>query len=177
MESGLKIACIPRVCDIASAAGVGHQKMNLFLRVRWDYASYPTEIKPVHTDDQIECVVVFATNLSSCLVPVERCAVLFQAVHCRRIYMIADFFSGCGRTFDIESPLKPIGLQKSFEYEFSHRRAANVAMAHKKDSYHNCAKIFTSLPTAKVSCKKGGILYHPLFLHLYHTEHTESTGL
>ena len=48
--------------------------MNLFLRVRWDYAPYPTEIKSVHTDDQIECVVVFATNLSSCLVPVERYA-------------------------------------------------------------------------------------------------------
>ena len=76
LKCSLEIACIPGVCHVASAACVRHQKVNLSLRVRWDYASYPVEIQSVHTDDAIEPVIVFAPNLSGCLVLIECYAVL-----------------------------------------------------------------------------------------------------
>ncbi len=115
--------------------------MNLSLRIRRDYASYPVEIKSVHTDDTIEPVVVFASNLSSCLALVECYAVLPQAASCRRIYGIADFFRGRGGAFDVIFALKPVGVQKRFENKLRHRRAADIAVAYKQYSNHNCAKI------------------------------------
>ncbi len=115
--------------------------MNLSLRIRRDYASYPAEIKSVHTDDTIEPVVVFASNLSGCLALVECYAVLPQAASCRRIYGIADFFRGRGGAFDVIFALKPVGVQKRFENKLRHRRAADIAVAYKQYSNHNCAKI------------------------------------
>ena len=102
LEGGFKIPCVPRVCDIASAAGVRRHQMDLVLRVIGDYAAKKPEIRGIHTNEPVKKLVILHSDLPSCLGRIKSDAVLGKTTLGRRIDAIANLLCGNCCAFDVK---------------------------------------------------------------------------
>ena len=134
LEAALEIACVPGVCYVAAGSGAGHQQMDFALRVGGDYAADAAQVAGVHTEDAVEAGIVGGRDGAGGLGGIEADTVLGEATSGRRVDRVPVFFVGNGGGFDVI----PIGhsprLGQSFHNEFSHRAAANIPVADKKDA-------------------------------------------
>lgn len=149
LESLLEIPCIPRVCNIPSAAGIGHHQMNLMLRVIWDDAAQQPQVRTVHTDDAVETPVIRSRDLTGTLVGIELHSVLIETTPCRRINRVADLLRRYGGRLHIITVFQALGPNQSLAYKLRHRTAAYIAVTHKK--YFHKIEFFSVCKFRKIS--------------------------
>ena len=89
------------------------------------------EVGAVHTDQQVELLVVAVQKLAGSLAGTID-AMLGQLAAGWRIYRIADLLGAGGCRFDLNIPLQAGFLHQILHDELGHRTSANVAVAEEK---------------------------------------------
>lgn len=154
LEGGFEVAGVPGVGDVAAAAGVGHQELDLMVGVAGDDVFDAAQIGGVHADNVVEVVVVPGRYLTRCLCGVKHHTVIPKALFCRGIDAVADFFRAHGGRFGVEEFLHVVRPCERFEDKLGHGRTANVAVADKKDFVgfevrHDYSSIRVSAPVSE----------------------------
>ena len=102
LEGALEVAGVPGVGDVASAAGIGHQQVDLALRVGGDYVPEPAQVTGVHADEAVEAVIVLGDDRTCPLQRVEPYSVLAEAAPGGRVDGVAVLLVRDGGGLDIE---------------------------------------------------------------------------
>ena len=135
--------------------------MNLAVRVFRNDAADKSQIGRVHAYNPIEPSVIGTGDLTRTFCRVEPYTVLVKATLCRRINRIADLLcrNGC-RLYKILI-LNALSLYQSLKDEFSHRAAAYISVADKKDSHILIFPLVNIIIIARPAIKKAPELPEP----------------
>ena len=120
LEGLFEVAGVPGVGDVAGKAGVGHQQVDLALRVVRNDPPDEPEVPGIHADDAVKAVVIGRRDLAGAFAGVEPHAVLAETAFGRRIDGIAYLLSRyCGR-LHIETVVNAPFADKVLEDELCH---------------------------------------------------------
>ena len=132
-ESGVKVAGVPRVRDIAILACPMHHEGQLGRRTKQTFDG--ADVGAVGTNDEVVPIERSAVYPARTMA-VERDAVSAERLFCRRIDVIADLF-GRDRHGGNPKTIFESGLAAQVtEDKLCHRRTADIAMTYKEDGGH-----------------------------------------
>ena len=133
----LEIARVPGIGDVAAVLGVLdrqeiEQQAHLVVDVGTKQAAEIGDIVPVHSDDEVGVVIHFACDALGHLVAAAD-AVDGQRAFGQRINRVANLLVRSGSGCNIDILRQPRRIDKTAQDKFSHRTAADVAVANEKD--------------------------------------------
>ena len=126
----VKIPGVPRIGDIARRLCIVQQTPDFPRGVPTADPAHIPDIFAVHPDQQIVGIIVGAPHLPRRF-PGGINPVPEQQAADRRIDAIADFLGARGRGGDFKLISQPCLLHKLLHHKFSHRAAADIAVAYK----------------------------------------------
>lgn len=132
---GLKISRVPRVGDLAGAAGKLQQLIYFVLRVGTDDTQDIADVGVIHADDVIVGVIIGFFHLYGAVAGAGN-VVFPEYGHGSMVNRVSDLLGAGGRGGDVETGGAAAGGDHVFQGELGHGGTADAAVANKKYLNH-----------------------------------------